>query len=112
MYHMFVSWLILFVAVIVVTYLLPGVTVRSLGAAAITAAVLVILNALIRPILVVLTFPITIVTFGLFLLVINALIFMLASAIVPGFHVKSFWWALLGSLIVSVVRYALDSILR
>ncbi|MEW6112460.1 MAG: phage holin family protein [Thermodesulfobacteriota bacterium] len=112
MYHMFVSWLILFVAVIVVTYLLPGVTVRSLGAAAITAVVLVILNALIRPILVILTFPITIVTFGLFLLVINALIFMLASAIVPGFHVKSFWWALLGSLIVSVVRYALDSILR
>ncbi|MBM4328777.1 MAG: phage holin family protein [Deltaproteobacteria bacterium] len=112
MFSIFVAWLILFVAIIVVAYILPGVTVRSLSAAAITAAVLGILNALIKPILVILTLPITILTFGLFLLVINALLFMLASAIVPGFHVKSFWWALLGSVIVSVVSYVLQSIVR
>jgi putative membrane protein len=90
--------------------LIPGVKVSSLGAAIVAAAILGILNALVRPILVILTLPLTIVTLGLFLFVINALMFQLAGALVPGFHVDSFWSALLGSLIVSTIAYVVHSV--
>jgi putative membrane protein len=100
-----VGWIIITVAILIAAYILPGVTVRSTGTAIFAAAILGILNALVRPILVFLTLPITIITLGLFLFVINALMFMLAGALVSGFQVKSFWDALLGSLIVTVVSY-------
>lgn len=90
-------------AVIIVTYLLPGVTVDNALTAIIVAAVLALLNAVVKPVLILLTFPITIVTLGLFLLVINALMVMLASYIIPGFQVRGFGWALVFSIILSLV---------
>ena len=111
MFHILISWIVTTLAILVVTYLIPGVRVSSLGTAIVAAAILGILNALVRPILVVLTLPLTILTLGLFLFVINALMFQLAGALVPGFHVDSFWSALLGSLIVSIVAYIVYSVI-
>jgi len=100
---MLITWLIVTLAILLAAYLIPGVGVRNFTSALVAAAVLSLLNILVKPILVFLTFPITIITFGLFLLVLNALMFMLCAAIVPGFRVSSFWSALLGALVVSVV---------
>ena len=111
MFHILISWIVTTLAILVVTYLIPGVRVSSLGTAIVAATILGILNALVRPILVVLTLPLTILTLGLFLFVINALMFQLAGALVPGFHVDSFWSALLGSLIVSIVAYIVYSVI-
>ncbi len=92
------------VAVFATAYILKGVTVKNFGSALLVAIVLGVVNAIIRPIFVFLTIPITILTLGLFLLVINALLIMLVDAIVPGFKVKNFWWALLFSVILSLVN--------
>jgi putative membrane protein len=105
MTRILVAWLITTIAILLAAYLIPGIRIASAGTAIIGAAILGILNALLKPILVVLTFPLTIVTLGLFLLVINALMFWLAGALVSGFEVKSFWSALFGSLVVSVVSF-------
>jgi putative membrane protein len=110
MTHILVSWIVTTLAILVVTHVIPGVRVSSLGTAVVAAAILGILNALVRPILVLLTLPLTIVTLGLFLFVINALMFQLAGALVSGFHVDSFWSALLGSLIVSIISYIVLSV--
>lgn len=107
-----VNWIIATIAILLVAYLLPGIRVASLGSAFIAAAVLAVLNALIRPILVVLTFPLTIVTLGLFLFVINALLFQLAGALVPGFKVESFWWALAASFLVSIVSSVIQWVVK
>ena len=89
-------------AVLLTAYLLPGVDVRHFGYALLVAAVLAIVNALVKPVLILLTIPITVVTLGLFLLAINALIILLVDYVVPGFDVDGFWWALAFSLILSV----------
>jgi putative membrane protein len=104
------SWLVTTVAILIVTQLMRGVQVSSIGVAVVAAAVLGILNALVGPILIFLTLPLTIVTFGLFLFVINALLFWLAGAIVPGFRVDSFGSALIGSFIVSVISLIVHAI--
>ncbi len=104
------SWFILTVTILIVSYVLPGIRVTGLGSAIIAAAVLGVFNAILKPILVILTLPLTIVTFGLFLFVINALLFMLVGSVVPGFRVESFWWALLGSLLVSLFNYVIHSL--
>lgn len=98
-------------AVFAVSYILSGVTVKSFGTAILVAIVLGIVNAIIRPILVILTIPVTILTLGLFLLVINALMIMLVDAVIAGFKVKNFWWALLFSIILSLVNGILTWIL-
>lgn len=85
------------------SYLLSGIEIDSFWTAIIVAIVLAILNAIIKPLLIILTLPITILTLGLFLFVINALIILLASHFVPGFRVDGFWWALLFSLLLSLV---------
>lgn len=95
------------VAVLLTSYLLPGVHVHSFWSALIIALVLAILNGLLKPILIVLTIPVTILTFGLFLFVINALIILIASSIISGFNVDGFWWALIFSIILSFVSYLL-----
>lgn len=95
------------IAIIVTSYLLPGVHIESFLSAIIVAAVLALLNSILKPFLVVLTIPVTIVTLGLFLLVINALIILIASSIVPGFIVDGFWWALIFSIILSFISYLL-----
>jgi putative membrane protein len=97
-------------AAMVTAYLLPGVNIKGFGSALVLALVLAILNVLVKPILVILTLPATILTLGLFLLVINALIILLASKIVNGFRVDGFWWAFLFSLVLTIISGFMDSI--
>jgi putative membrane protein len=103
------NWLLAAVAIAITAYLLPGVTVDSLVAALIAAIVLGFINAVLRPIMILLTLPITIVTLGLFTLVINALLVQLAAAIVPGFSIRGFWWALLFALVLFFVNVGLSA---
>ncbi len=105
-----VNWLVMTVAIMISAYLLPGVTVRSFWAALVTALVLGLINAVLRPVLVILTLPLTILTLGLFIFILNALLVLLTSAIVPGFDVLSFWWALLFSFVFSIVSFVLQRI--
>lgn len=83
---------------------LPGITVTGYGAAILVAMVLALLRMVVRPILILLTLPITILTFGLFLLFINGFIVILASYLIPGFGVESIWWALLFSILLSLIE--------
>lgn len=89
------------------SYILRGIKIDSFWTAIILAVVLAILNAILKPILIILTFPITIITFGLFLFVINASIILLADKFIDGFAVDGFWWALLFSLLLSIVSSVL-----
>jgi putative membrane protein len=99
-------------AVLISSYLLPGVEIvgNNFFTALIVAAVLSFLNGVVKPIMIVLTIPITFVTLGFFLLVINALMILLAAKLVEGFQVDGFWWALLFSLILSIVTSILEGI--
>lgn len=91
-------------AVFICAEVLPGVEVEGFLKAIIVAAVLAILNVLVKPILVILTIPVTIVTLGLFLLVINTVLILMVDWLVPGFTVDGFWWALIFSIILSIVN--------
>lgn len=95
------------VAVFLTAYLLKGVTVKNFLHAVLVAIVLAIVNAIIKPILIILTIPITILTLGLFILVINALIIMLVDYLLSGFKVNNFWWALLFSIVLSIINAVL-----
>lgn len=99
-------------AVLISSYLLPGVSIEnnSFLTALVVAAVLAFLNTVVKPIMILFTIPVTIFTFGLFLLVINAFMILLAEKLVDGFHVDGFWWALLFSLILSLVTSILESV--
>ena len=98
-----VRFLLSGLAVLLASYLLPGVHVQHYGYALLVALLLSVANLIIKPILVVLTIPITIVTFGLFLLVINVIIILLVDVLVPsGFEVDGFWWGLAFSLILAI----------
>ncbi|MEQ9403319.1 MAG: phage holin family protein [Cyclobacteriaceae bacterium] len=97
-------------AVIIASYLLPGVYVDDFLTALIIAIILSLLNVTVKPLLIILTIPLTIVSLGLFLLVINALIILLADSIVPGFVVDGFWWALLFSLVMSITNSLLEDL--
>lgn len=99
------------VAVLVIANFLPGVSVVNFTNAVIVAVVLALLKVTIKPLLIILTLPVTIVTLGLFLLVINALIILLADNLIDGFHVTGFWVALLFSLILSLFESILYSFL-
>jgi putative membrane protein len=99
------------VAALIVSYLLPGVTIENSISAIVLAVVLALLNGFVKPILIVLTIPITIVTLGLFLLVINILIIKWAAEIVPGFSVRDWWSALLFSLLLSLVTALIESLI-
>jgi len=102
-------WLILTVAIIVASYLLEGIHISGFFSAFFAAAILGILNALFRPILIILTLPINILSLGLFTFVINALMLMMVSGIISGFEVHGFWTAVFGSLIISVISWLLNS---
>jgi putative membrane protein len=95
-------------AVFITAYLLRGVTVRNYLHAILVAVVLSVINAVIKPILIILTIPITILTLGLFILVLNALIIMLVDYLLSGFKVKNFWWALAFSIVLSVINAILQ----
>lgn len=104
---MLLNLLISIIAVFVTAYLLPGVTVDNFWTVVAVAVVLGIANAIVRPILVFLTFPITLVTFGLFIFIINALMILGVSWLVPGFEIDSFWTALIFSVVLSLVTWFL-----
>lgn len=104
--------LITSVAVYFTAWLLPGISVKSYGTAIIVAIVLGLLNAFLKPFLQFISFPVTVLTLGLFLLVINTLIILITSWLVGNsFHVKNFWWALLFSIIVSIVEVILSALI-
>jgi len=107
-----VRWLLLAAALLLVANLYPGVSVASFGAALWAAFVLGLLNTLVRPLLVLLTLPVTLLTLGLFLFVINALMFWAAASVLDGFHVSGFGAALLGSLIYSAMGIVIESALE
>jgi putative membrane protein len=104
-----VRWLLLAAALLLVAHLYPGVTVASFGSAMIAALVLGLLNTLVRPLLVLLTLPVTLITLGLFLFVINALMFWAASGLLEGFHVAGFAAALIGSVLYSLCGMVIDA---
>ena len=106
------KWLLSAAALLAVAYLYEGVEVRSFGAALTAAFVIGLLNMLLRPLLVLLTLPVTVLTLGLFLFVINALMFWWAASLLNGFYVSGFGAALLGSLIYSVFGVVIDSALQ
>lgn len=105
------KWLLSAAALLFVAYVYGGVQVQSLGSALIAAFVIGLLNAVLRPVLVILTLPVTVVTVGLFLFVINALMFWAAAGVLDGFHVNGFMAALLGSLIYSALGLVIESAL-
>ena len=107
-----IKWLLSAIALLAVAYLYPGVVVTSFTSALIAAAVLGALNMEVRPIFVLLTLPITIVTLGLFLFFVNAFMFWAAAGLVSGLSVNGFWAAVFGSLIYSVLQLAVDFVLE
>jgi putative membrane protein len=112
MVKLIVRWLLLAGALLLVAYLYPGVTVGSFGAAMIAAFVLGLLNTIVRPLLVLLTLPVTLITLGLFLFVINALMFWAAASLLDGLAVTGFVAALIGSLIYSLCGMLIDVIVE
>lgn len=103
-------WILSALSLMLVTYLVPGIAVASFYSALWAALVLGLINALVRPVLILLTLPVNILTLGLFTLVINALLFWLASSVVKGFNVSGFWPAFWGALAVSVISWILNGI--
>ena len=106
------KWLLSAAALLAVAHLFSGVQVASFTSALLAAAVIGLFNVVLRPLLVVLTFPVTLITLGLFLFVINALMFWAASGLLAGFQVTGFWAALVGSLIYSVLGVVIESALE
>ena len=104
-------WLINAVALMAVAYLLPGIAVSSFVVALIAALVLGLVNAVIKPILILLTLPVTLLTLGLFLFVINGLLFWFVGSFVTGFVVTGFWWGVIGAIAYSILSFALSSLL-
>jgi putative membrane protein len=104
-------WILNAVALLAVAYLLPGITVASFGSALIAALVLGLVNMLVKPVLVLLTLPITIVTLGLFLIVINALLFWFVGSVLKGFQVNGFWWAVGGAILYSIISGLLTKLI-
>ncbi len=107
-----IRWIVMTAAILVAAYVIDGISVSGFLSAFFAAAALGILNAVFRPILLLLTLPINILTLGLFTFVINALMLKLASALIPGFDVQGFWPAVLGSLLISIVSWALNMLIR
>ena len=105
------TWLINAAALFAVPYLMHSVDVTSIGAALVAALLLGLVNTLIRPLLLLLTLPVTVLTLGLFIFVINGLMFWLVAQLVDGFHVDNFGSAIFGALLYSVISWALSTLL-
>jgi putative membrane protein len=106
-----VLWLINALALMAVAYLLPGIAVSSFFVALVAALVLGLVNAVIRPILILLTLPATLLTLGLFIFVINGLLFWFVGSFIDGFVVSGFWWGIAGAIAYCIVSWALSSLL-
>ncbi len=104
-------WILNAVALLAVAYLLPGIVVASFGSALWAALILGLVNMLVKPVLILLTLPITIVTLGLFLFVINALLFWFVGSVLTGFKVNGFWWAVIGAIIYSLISGFLTNLI-
>jgi putative membrane protein len=104
------AWIANAMALLILAYLYPAVQVASFGTAMLVAVVLGLINLLVRPILVLLTLPVTLLTFGLFLLVINGAMFLLADKLIDGFHIGGFWPAVLGAVVYSLISWLLQSL--
>lgn len=100
-----IGWLIIAISVMVGSYIVPGISVDGFMTALVAAVVLSVINIFIKPVLMALTMPITVLTLGLFALALNALLIMLVGMLVPGFDVASFWSALLFSLVLSIISW-------
>ena len=107
---LFVRLILTSVAVLITAYLLPGVYVDGFFTAFVFAIVLGLLNILVKPLFILLTIPLTVLTLGLFLLVVNALIILMADGLINGFEVDGFWWALLFSLVLSLTNALLGEL--
>jgi putative membrane protein len=110
MMHLLIVWLVNTVALIAVAYLMPSIRVADFTTALIAALVLGLVNAVIRPVLVVLTLPVTLLTLGLFILVINGLLFWFVGSFVKGFVVEGFWAGFLGAIIFSLISWLLSGL--
>jgi putative membrane protein len=110
MWNLIMHWLISAVSLVIVAYLIPGIQLQGVGPALIAPIVIGLVNATVGFILKIVTFPITILSLGLFLLVINALMLMFAAYIVPGFAVAGFWSAFFGAIVLSIVSMILRSL--
>ena len=97
-------------AILISSYILPGVNVENITTALLVAAVLAFLNAVLKPLMIFLTIPVTVITLGFFLLVINAAIILLTDKLIDGFHVRGFWWALIFSLLLPFVTSLLNGL--
>lgn len=102
-------WLISAVSLLIVSYIVPGIEVQGFFYALIAAVFLGVLNAIVRPVLIILTLPLTILTLGLFLFVVNGIMLMLVSLVIKGFQVNGFWPAVLGALLLSVINWFSNS---
>ncbi len=112
MLRIITRWALLAAALLLVAHLYPGVSVTSFASALVAALVLGLLNSIVRPVLLLLTLPITVVTLGLFIFVINALMFWAAAGLLDGLHVSGFWAALIGSALYSLCAMAIDVIVE
>jgi putative membrane protein len=106
-----VRWLILTAAILAAAYLVNGIVVSGFWAAFFAAAILSILNVFFKPLLIILTLPVNILTLGLFTFVINAVLLKIASALIPGFDIHGFWPAVFGAIIISVVNWLLGKLI-
>jgi putative membrane protein len=104
------KWLLMTLSVGITAYLIPGIALSGFFSALLVALFLGIINTLVRPFLILITLPITILTLGLFTFVINAVLVLFASKVVHGFEVKGFWWAMLFSIVLSIIQYILNKI--
>jgi putative membrane protein len=109
--RLLLTWLINAAALFALPFLMSSVTVTNVGAALVAALVLGLVNTLVRPVLVLLTLPVTFLSLGLFLLVINALLFWGVAHLIEGFHVEGFWSAFLAAILYSVISWALSTLL-
>lgn len=110
MLRLLVVWLINAVALVAVSYLMTSVEVKSFGAALVAALVLGLVNAVIRPVLVILTLPVTVLTLGLFIFVINGLLFLGVANLLEGFQVTGFWHAVGGAILFSIISWLLSAL--
>jgi putative membrane protein len=111
MLNMLIAWLINAGALLALPYILQGVQISGFTTALIAAAVLGFLNVLIKPIFFVLTLPISVITLGLFTFVLNGFMFWIAARFIDGFNVTSFWWAVAGAVVYSLITWAVNSLL-
>jgi putative membrane protein len=109
--RLLVVWLISAVALLTVAYLMPGIVVADFTTALVAAVVLGLVNAVIRPVLILLTLPATLLTLGLFIFVINGLLFWMVGSWLQGFTVSGFWWGFFGAIVYSIVTWALSAVL-